>query len=200
MNEKDATLGQGIKLLTLIEQRKVPCEQLQKLFASGLLADLLSVDIDGIDRNAFWQLISLKVYTLIIDYGRNVEDGIKVGKYNWSNKDITSSHFPSDEVGTEEVFIKIVHFRRLIATDEVLSELDKMGLRPASLKELLAFGEKYPDLQKEFPIIALYSVWQSLRGNRFCAYLRSFGSERFLSLDWIDTMWNDNCRFAAVCK
>ena len=31
MKKKDATLGQGIKMLTLIEQKEMPREQLQKL-------------------------------------------------------------------------------------------------------------------------------------------------------------------------
>ncbi len=203
MKEKDATLGQGIKMLTLIEQKETPCEQLQKLLASGLLADLLDADVDEINRNAFRQLIGLKpinAYTLTINYSRSVEDGIKAGKYDWSNSDITSSHFPSEEVGTKEVPIELVHFGRDIKTDEILSELDKMGMRPAILKELLALGEKRPDLQREFPVIALGSVWQNPRGYRFCAFLFRFGSLRDLRLAWVVDRWGDYCRFAAVRK
>ncbi len=203
MKEKDATLGQGIKMLTLIEQKETPCEQLQKLLASGLLADLLDANVDEINRNAFRQFIGLKpldIYTLTINYSRSVEDGVKAGKYDWSNSDITSSHFSSDEVGTKEVSIELIHFGRNMETNEVLSELDKMELRPATLKELLAFGEKYPNLQRKFPIIALGSVWQYPDGNRRCAHLGGRDSERNLNLRWLVRRWNDHCRFAAVRK
>ena len=70
MKEKDATLGQGIKMLTLIEQKETPCEQLQKILASWLLSDLLDANVDGVDRNAFQQVIGLKllnVYSLYIN-------------------------------------------------------------------------------------------------------------------------------------
>ncbi len=137
---------------------------------------------------------------LVANYDRSVEDGIKAGKYNWSNSNITSSHFPSEEAGTKEVSIELIYFGRNMETNEVLSELDKMGMRPATLKELLALGEKHPDLQREFPIIALGSVWQVPDGGRGCAYLGGGGSGRGLSLRWIGGGWIDCCRFAAVRK
>lgn len=57
---KNATLGQGIKILSLVEQKEVPREQLQELLASGLLADLLDADVDAIDRDAFRKIVGLK--------------------------------------------------------------------------------------------------------------------------------------------
>ncbi len=204
MKEKDATLGQGIKMLTLIEQKETPCEQMQKLLASGLIADLLDANVDGVDRNAFRQLVGLKpfnVYALTINYSRSVEDGIKAGKYDWSNSDIASSHCTSGEAGTKEISIELIHFKRGMETDEVLSELDKMNLRPATLKELLALGEKHPDLQRKFPIIALASAWQNPGDYRLCAFLSERASGRDLGLRWIGNRWADvDCRFAAVCK
>ncbi len=139
-------------------------------------------------------------YVVTVNYDRSVEDGIKAGKYDWANNDITLSHFPSEETGTKEVSVELIHFGQDKTTDEVLSELDKKELRPATLKELLALGEKYPGLQREFPIIALGSVWQDPYGNRYCAYLCRYDAERDLDLDWIDGRWDGYCRFAAVRK
>ncbi|MDO8443791.1 MAG: hypothetical protein Q7S78_02315 [Candidatus Azambacteria bacterium] len=139
-------------------------------------------------------------YTLTINYTRSIEDGIKAGKYDWTNSDITSSHFPSSEVGTKEVSVELVHFGKDMTIEEVLSELDKAGMRPTTLKELLVLGEKYPDLQREFPIIALASVWQNPRGVRRCAYLVRFGSRRDLDWRWVGRRWLGLCRFAAVRK
>lgn len=93
-----------------------------------------------------------------------------------------------------------MHFNRNIESDTALAELDKMGLRPATLPELLAFGAKYPDKQREFPIVALGSVWRDLCGDRVVAYLGCDSSKRDLYLDRLVYRWSAPFRFAAVRK
>ena len=75
-----------------------------------------------------------------------------------------------------------------------------MGLRPANLPELLAFGAKYPKKQREFPIVALGSVWRYWCGSRSVACLWSVGSLRFLFLYWLEFGGDAIYRFAAVRK
>jgi hypothetical protein len=105
-------------------------------------------------------------FPVVVNYNRTIEQLVKAGKYDWSNPDITSKNFPSNKKGNAQVSIQLVHFDRTMTSDEVLKELDKQGLRPATLPELLAFGAKYPDKQREFPIVALGSVWRSRGGDR----------------------------------
>ena len=206
---KEATLNQAGKVLEVIGQKGIPREQLQKLLGSGLLSDLLDANVDSVDRDTFRQAIGLKPlgahttitrYPMLIDYDRLVEDGIKAGKYDWKNDDIMSKNFPSQETGTREATVELFRYGKDMSTDEVLAELDKQGYRPATLKELLAIGEKHPDLQKEFPIFALGSVWQDPNGRRYCPFLDGGGSKRYLGLDWFDRRWDGRCRFAAVRK
>ena len=140
------------------------------------------------------------IFTLLVNYDRRVEAGVRAGHYDWINPNITDQNFPTTQQGTKEATIQLIHFNRSISTDEALRELDKMNLRPATLQECLAFGEKYPDIQREFTIIFLGSVWRSLYGNRNCPYLNRNGSERNINLNWIDDDWNEVCRFAAVSK
>jgi len=139
-------------------------------------------------------------YFITINYDLSVEEAVRAGKYDWSNSDITTKHFPSKRKGTAEVEVILVHFNRAIESDEAVRELDRMGLRPAELPEGLAFGAKYPDTQREFPIVILGSVWQNPPGLRGCAYLCRGGSERGLNLDWFVHKWNSHCRFAALRK
>ena len=141
------------------------------------------------------------IYHLSVDYGRSVEDGVRAGRYDWANSDdINSRNFPTKRKGTAEVEVELVHFNRGISTDEALGELDRMGYRPAEVHELLAFGEKYPKVQREFPIVALGSVWQDRNGDRSVPCLGRDGSERGLSLDWVEDDWYEVYRFAAVRK
>jgi len=139
-------------------------------------------------------------YPLSVDYGRSVEKGVKAGRYDWANSDITSRNFPTERKGTAEVVVELIHFNRNISTDEALRELDKAGMRPAELHELLAFGKKYPEVQREFPIVALGSVWQYRDGFRVVPFLYRDGSGRDLGLDWVVGGWSGICRFAAVRK
>ncbi len=138
------------------------------------------------------------LYPVYVDYDLSVEDAVKLGRYDWANSDITSKHFPTQRTGTAQIEVRLVHFDRVISTDDALRELDRMGLRPAELHELLTLGATHPNLQRKFPVIALGSVWQDSHDDRYCAFLDRNGSKRNLNLNWIENDWNENCRFAAV--
>ena len=127
-------------------------------------------------------------------------------KFSWVNSDYAKADFkPIDRCkdvsrDTREVAFEYVHMGRDASTDEVLAEMDRHGLRPALYEELLAFGAKYPDEQRQFPIIALGSVWRDFNGDLCVAYLNRNDSERGLGLDWISDRWGGGCRFLAVRK
>ena len=139
-------------------------------------------------------------YPVAVDYGKSVEEMVKSGRYDRANRDIASEHFPTKRTRKTESEVELVHLKRRVSTDEALEELDRMGCRPAELRELLAFGEKYPDVQREFPVVALGSVWQDPGGYRNIPYLYRDGSNRDLLLYWVGDDWSELCRFAAVRK
>lgn len=139
-------------------------------------------------------------YKVLVDYGQTLQQMIANGKYDYANSDITSGNFPTAGSGKQEVVVELVHFGRDMESDAVLKEFEARGLRAATLPELLAFGATYPEKQREFPIVALGSVWQNRDGSRFVPYLGRDGSERKLRLDWYGYRWSDHCRFAAVRK
>ena len=141
-------------------------------------------------------------YPLSVDYGRSVEKGVKAGRYDWVNClfDIASRNFSTERKGTAEIVVELIHFNRNISIDKAFSQLDRMGFRPAEIHELLAFGEKYPKVQRKFPVVALGSVWQYQFGNRRVPYLHGSGSERGLYLYWIEYGRLEVDRFAAVRK
>jgi len=139
-------------------------------------------------------------YPLSVDYDLSVENAVKLGQYNWTNGDITGKNFPTTRTGKVEVVVELIRFNCAISTKDAQRELDQRGYRPAELHELLAFGEKYPEVQHEFPVVALGSVWQSRSGDRLVPYLRRHGSRRHLYLYWVGYDWDEIYRFAAVRK
>lgn len=140
------------------------------------------------------------VFRVSVNYDQPLADAIAAGRYDSVNSDIVSDHFPSSRTGTIEVEIHLIHFDKSMESAVVLREFYGMGLRAAEPSELLALGAAHPDLEREFPIIALGSVWQGRGGDRGVPFLGRDGSERVLGLAWVGGGWFGFCRFAAVRK
>jgi hypothetical protein len=102
--------------------------------------------------------------------------------------------------GLKDCEVALFHFDKNITSEAAIAEMDKAGYRPAKIEELLALGEFHPDLQREFPIVALGSSWRNPSANLGVPCLSRGGAERDLSLRWFGRDWSGNCRFVAVCK
>ena len=140
------------------------------------------------------------VFRVIVDYSRSLKEMIQAGNYDWVNSDINDDHFPIKGEGKVETDTTLFHHGKDASIETILAEMDKQGLRPATLPELLAFGEADPEEQRKYPIIALGSVWQRPRGRRLVAYLDEGDSERELLLSWYEDVGGASCRFLAVRK
>ena len=139
-------------------------------------------------------------YLVTVNYGKTLEEMVSAGQYDWSRDNINSTNFPITGEGVVEVNLELVHLNKVVSTDEVMAYLEANGLRAVTLEELLAFGAKYPEIQREFPVIAIGSSWVGPGGDRRVPYLGRSGSERSLSLFWDDDDWRKICRFLAVRK
>src|SRR3989344_4068460 len=155
-------------------------------------------------------------YPVSVDYEKSLGDMIAAGKYYWKNDDITVNNFPIERPnlmaegpyrtpgvnGTADVKLRLIHFGRVITMAQAAEEIAQHGLEPAKIEHLLAFGAKYPDKQREFPIIALGSVWVHSCGRRGVPCLGGDCSKRDLFLSWYDPSdgWVGRCRFLVVSK
>jgi hypothetical protein len=141
-------------------------------------------------------------FKLVVDYGKSLGEMIVAGQFDWVNDDITAEHFPITEKGTVEVDLQYVHLGRTATTAEVLAEMEKLGLRPATIAELVAFAAKNPEEQRKYWIVALGSSWVDGGGHRKVPILDGSDSERHLYLYWDGPQneWNDDNRFLAARK
>lgn len=139
-------------------------------------------------------------FTVSADEAKTVEELTVEGKYGWSNSNITSKNFPRPESGTKtEKDVVLFHFGKTMTSEQVISEMEQEGYRPVTIHELLALGITEPNLQREFPILALGSVCV-LGGDRHVAFLCEDAGDRYLCLFWFGVDWSDYCRFGAVRK
>jgi hypothetical protein len=136
-------------------------------------------------------------FRVTVNYDLSVEEMIRAGKYDRASSEINSQNFPAEKKGVSDLLIHLVRFDGFMESEEVLRELDKQGLRPATLPELLALGAQHPYLQRRFPIVALGLVWH---GGRVVACLWGDARNRGLGYDWLGIRWDGLHRFAAVPK
>lgn len=95
-------------------------------------------------------------YTVQVDYSASLEDALGAGRYNWVNSQVTPSNFTSTQTGRATLSGVLIQFSPQASLDYVMSQA-AAGMRPATLPELLAFGQAYPDVQKKLPVLALGS-------------------------------------------
>jgi len=179
--------------------------QLRLKGGSPLDPERVGIALQGIVEGRFAEEVVLdpptpSTYQVTVDYSETLEEMIAAGRYDTRNNNISAEHFPVQGTGKVDVELHLVHLGRDASTDAVLAELDRRGLRPARIEELLALGAKHPNLQKEFPIVALGSVWRGWFGLRSVAYLEGWRGGRRLGLGWGGPGWGGRCRFAAVSK
>jgi hypothetical protein len=143
---------------------------------------------------------SFKSNILQISSSVSLSDRITLGKYDWVNSDITEKNFPDKEDGDYEVEYRIFHFNRSISSESIMAEMEKEGFKPANILELLKLGEIQPNLQKEFPIVALDSNWIDQDDVHNVLIIRSDCGRRILILNWLNYEWDERYRFLGVRK
>lgn len=134
----------------------------------------------------------------VINYDQPLDQAIKEGKYGWFNSDINPKNFPSNQTGQKEVELVLFHFGKSMSSKAVITFGKQHGFRPATLPELLKLGAEQPELQRQFPVIALGFVWVDGVSNRPVPYLWGDSDGRSLRLGWFGNDWNDDYRFAFV--
>jgi hypothetical protein len=196
---KLATRGQETELVSAIVRQfpygKVPAERAQQLIEhQDELAALLVTMFTAVVATV------VNAFSVVVDYSKSLKAMIEDGHYDWKNNDITSDNFSVTGSGQVNSGLELVHFGKHVSTQDVLAELDKRNLCPATLPELLAFGAKYPEEQRKYPIIALGSVWADRDGRRDVACLCGNDRGRDLGLVCYVFGWRGYCRFLAASK
>lgn len=143
-------------------------------------------------------------YPVVVDYSKSFAEMVEDGKYDSRDEyGVTGKHFPMTGSGKAKIALHLVHLNYLATSSgEVIAEMDKRGLRSATLPELLAFGAKYPDMQRQFPIAILGpALWMyPFSGDRYIAELNEYNGRRDLSLSVYGLDWCYRYRFLAVSK
>lgn len=212
------TTHQLMRLAELMEQKGVTFKRFERIFASGLLTDIFDPDADLANRKGVREALKLSPLAprgdqvvatpgsgILVDYGLTLEQMIAAGKFDWLNNDINSDQFPVQGEGNEEYETKLFNFDDNISSENAVRRIKEADpanpWESAKIEHLLAFGTKYPEEQRKYPILALGSVGSpSFFGKRNVPYLYRRVTGRSLHLDWWNNEWHPIYRFLAVRK
>ncbi len=121
--------------------------------------------------------------------------------YAYVNPYINEENFPIDVGMVSRVEYKLFNFNhRNVSSKEVIAEMDKEEFRPATLPELLAFGNERIELSEESPVIALGSVCKRSGGDRFVTGLFNMRGTRKLDTLWFMSRWSAFYSFLGIRK
>jgi hypothetical protein len=132
---------------------------------------------------------------------RTLAEAIAAGKYDgYMSHGITSERFSESKETFGEKEVYLFHLNRNIAHKDAITKIDTAGYRPATFMDLLALGENQPDLQRQFPIVALGSSAE-WNGASYVPVLLGTSNDRRLVLNREGGYgWSSDCRFLVVNK
>lgn len=201
---RKATLSQLLQVGNMVESGALDRETVQAIIEGR---------IQIVEPALSWGFETSYILTLDRTITMTLGDLIVAGKYDSVNKDITPDRFPlapssarlertNGETGKEEIEVVLVYLDKRLTINQVKNEFDRRGLKSALIDILLAFGAAKPELQREFPIMALGSVWRSPDGGLHspCLGRNVHGRNLNLHLYHPGQEWSEGWRFLAVRK
>lgn len=190
MTQKIRVADEKLGLLLRREQ------ELNRRVSEGTLdIDLVLSDLQKLIEGKSFNSNTLQIFS-----DTSLSERINLGRYGCVDDDVTEKNFPEKVEKNYEVKYQIFHFNKSIFSDYVVVEMKKEGFKPASIHELLKLGEIQPNLQREFPIVALGTVCSNTRIGIRVPFLYDDGVRRNLGLGWFDGEWPDHDRFLGVRK
>lgn len=202
----DATFAQAAQFLNLINQQHASFEQLQALFDSGILRDLLQADPQVL-RSVRPQIRSTleldrQLEKILIDVGwETFEHLVAQGKYDYVNRDITPERFRFHMTsGLTKRVVYMMRFNESKSTAEVIAEMREAHKKPCDFEEFLTLGARHRYLQNRRSIVFLDDNYADEHAGEPLLYACLFGSgdQRRLGLGLEDNKWGPTYQFACV--
>lgn len=154
-------------------------------------------------KESTWNDFISKPYRVFLEH-KTIEEAVKADSGLLPREHVNNNSFKvlDSDFGKRDIYL--IHFNYSIEFNEAIEEMNKIGMRPASIMELLALGAEYPNLQRNFEIVALGSVYDdggwSNTGTRFVPFLSEDNSKFRVVIVANHEEWHAYYRFAAVYK
>ncbi|OGZ69794.1 MAG: hypothetical protein A3D44_02955 [Candidatus Staskawiczbacteria bacterium RIFCSPHIGHO2_02_FULL_42_22] len=141
-------------------------------------------------------------FDILVDYDLSLEQSFPKG-YDIVPLEMNEKNFPKrhGEQGRQKATFKIFHSDLMHEPGEILIDMEELGFRPATIRELCAFAQKNSlSIRRWFPLAALASPWIDRKGNAHVPVIGLYGDRKtpFLHLDLTESIARGGCNFLAV--
>lgn len=140
-----------------------------------------------------------EIITVFVDFSRSVAEGLAAGRYDEVGVNLTDENFPATGTGQSHVQLILRHYEEALVDSVVMEQLSSTNIQPATLQELLAIGEQYPDRQLSYCIAALGSSFR-FGDHLYCPFLHKNNRLRAISLYRRKYGWPAKMRFACLLR
>ncbi len=181
---QSATLGQGMQLLKLVDDKGLSLDELQRRINSGVISDVFdpTVNWGNVDRDTV--RVALGLAKLIPDRVVPEPTGIEVStnlevypttfvpqltwrqriercNFNWVDQDVWTyieqfSAIEDEDPAAIDVLLR--HFGKRMSSDEAEQGLATDELQPLSPARFLHLCEQHPKLQLQFPLVCTKKI------------------------------------------
>ena len=144
-------------------------------------------------------------YSISVDYGKSIKEMLLAGSYYFDDErtfDDDFSTYTRYENCPKTVIMELVHLEG-ITSEAVLNHLKSNKMRPAMIKEFLAFMAMFPEIQKKYAVVCLGSSCSIPNGCRCVPYI--YSGRKYVSSDRpelqirdFDDAWGIGYPFLAV--
>jgi hypothetical protein len=156
-----------------------------------------------LDANSFEssEITKKQPLTLSVDHSKPLRARIAAGRYTDLSKGILSES-PSRKNGRREYEARIFHFDEIISSQGAKKKIEQADKRlpwkVAPVDQLVALGNLLPHLQRQFPIVALGTVFKKGPVPQVACLHHGDGLKRYIVLRWIGDDWCGDFAFLAI--
>lgn len=205
--ETSLTSGQLAQQLLLFSQKGMTPERWNSILSSGFLADLCDPNARFENREAFRTVlglppkVSVSGLELSVDYARPFGEMVAGGKYDiihpaLEDPTLRDIHFSIQGRGSPSWRAKLI-FSDGLTPAVMTGAMHSSGWLPAKIEHLLAFGERYPNEQYKYDVLAPGST-ATVQGDVHMPGLTCRGRERELTLFRNNQSYGRGSRFLKV--
>ena len=141
-------------------------------------------------------MISGRRFPVKVDYGRPLEKAIFSAGLDYVDATINEENFALGQAGKMSANVRFVRSDSLMTAQNVLTVIEEADMKPVDITTLVALSEQHPELQRQFPIVGLGSIWSSNIDR--VPVLWGGPNGRSLFLLWTEYYWVPSFRFAAI--
>lgn len=146
----------------------------------------------------------LAVQTVTVPEDQTLEQLIAANEYRYRSRNITSEHFP--DIGPRGDFeLVLIQINRECSTEEVITEVRRLGFEPAYIGQLLVFSAKCRSEGIKFHAAALGIAWfecgeKRYQENDWWPVINQENEFHALYLREDNHVWNEGIDFLAYRK